>query len=80
MNEGLMHVYVVLIDYCHDVDGYEETETSILGIFSKLEDAERVRDAYEKTHPVTDEDYYFIARVESWGVDNINADEYVKNR
>lgn len=71
-------IYVVLSEYHHDVDGYEEVDTSILGVFSKHCDANIFCQAYNNAHKTDDEDYYFCSHIERWGVDNINAEEYFR--
>lgn len=71
-------VYVVLTEYHHDVDGYEEVDTSILAIFSNQCEANIVCQAYNNAHKADDEDYYHCSRIELWGVDVLNAKKYVE--
>lgn len=71
-------VYVVLEEYHHNVDGWEEVDTSILCIFSKQCDANIFCQAYNNAHKTDDEDYYFCSHIERWGVDTINVMDYAR--
>lgn len=71
-------VWIVLAEYHHDVDGYEEVDTSILGVFSRLHDAYKFCQAYNNAHKTDDEDYYFCSHIERWGVDTIDVMDYAR--